>query len=138
MSNAAPKPEIIDPLDITIGKQIRFRRNLLGVTQIALARELGISFQQIQKYETGQNKINAAKLYQVATFLKTPLNEFFTEIPDTAGNAKSGLSDQPQDDFTFDDPIKNTETPALIRTYYEIKDKKKRKMVLEMMKTLQS
>lgn len=131
------KSEIIDPLDITIGKQIRFRRNLLGITQNTLAKELGISFQQVQKYESGQNKINAVKLYHIAYFLKTPLPEFFIE--DTAKpSSRHGMSDQSQDDFMFDDPLKHTETPALIRSYYDIKDKKKRKMILEMMKTLQS
>ncbi len=130
-----PKPENIDTIDIVIGKKIRFRRNLLGITQEALARELGISFQQVQKYESGQNKIYASRLYHIAKILKTSVSFFFEDEKDVK---KPGLSDNEQDGFFHDDLMDKSETAALLRAYYQIDDKRKRKTAVEMMKGLSS
>lgn len=136
MSNfSLPKSESLDPIDILIGKRIRFRRNLLGLTQDALAKSLGISFQQIQKYESGQNKIYASRLYHIASMLKVPMSFFFE---DENLKKPGGMSDISQDAFLQDNPMDKSETTTLIRTYYNIEDKKKRKTAIEMMKGLKS
>ncbi len=129
------KIEHIDQIDILIGKRIRFRRNLLGMTQDTLAKELGISFQQVQKYESGQNKIYASRLYHIASILKTPVTLFFE---DDGVKKTPGMSDQEQESFVQDNHMDKAETAALIRTYYNIDDKKKRKTVIEMMKSMHS
>ena len=127
----SPKKESADALDILIGRKIKFRRKLLGMTQQDLASKLNISFQQVQKYETGENKIYAGRLYHISQILKTPLQHFFED------DTKSGLSDQSQDGFLLDDPMDKSETAILVRIYYDIQDKKKRKTALDMMKGLQ-
>ncbi len=140
MSKAAAKPakvvrEHIEPADVVIGQKIRLRRNILGMTQSDLAEALGVSFQQIQKYETGKNKVYASKLYNIAKILKMPLTDFFEEEK----QRRKGMSDQKQELFMGGaDPLLEPDTPSLIRAYYEIKDKKKRKMAIDLMKTLQS
>ncbi|WP_454717626.1 helix-turn-helix domain-containing protein [Caulobacter segnis] len=69
-------------IDLHVGTQVRMRRKVLGVTQDQLADSLGITFQQVQKYERGENRISASKLYQIATLLKTDIGFFFDGLPD--------------------------------------------------------
>ncbi|ATU94405.1 helix-turn-helix domain-containing protein [Phyllobacterium zundukense] len=71
------------PVDLYVGQQIRRRREAIGVSQQALARKAGISFQQIQKYERGKNRVSASKLYVVACALRVPITYFFPEIDET-------------------------------------------------------
>ena len=130
-----PQTENLDDIDIQIGKRIRFRRNLLGITQEGLAKQLGISFQQVQKYESGQNKIYASRLYHISAILKTPITLFFE---DESAKMRAGMSDNEQEHFIHNDLMDKSETATLIRTYYEITDKKKRKNIVEMMKDLKS
>lgn len=127
-----PKKESADALDLLIGRKLKFRRKLLGMTQQDLAAKLNISFQQVQKYETGENKIYAGRLYHISQILKTPIQHFFED-----DSKSSGLSDQAQDGFAIDDPMDKSETAILVRVYYEIQDKKKRKTALDMMRGLQ-
>ncbi len=124
----------IEPADILIGQKIRLRRNLIGMTQTELANALGVSFQQIQKYETGKNKVYASKLYNIAKILQMPLTDFFEEEK----TRKKGMSDQKQQSFKGPDPLFEPETPNLLKAFYDIKDKKKRKMAIDLMKNLQS
>jgi transcriptional regulator with XRE-family HTH domain len=67
------------PIDVYVGKQIRGGRILRGLSQSALAQEIGVTFQQLQKYERGYNRVCASKLYGIAVFLKLPLQFFFPE-----------------------------------------------------------
>jgi len=67
-------------VDAFVGARISLRRSALGLSQTALAHELGISFQQVQKYETGQNRISASRLHRVATVLATSVDAFFPPI----------------------------------------------------------
>ena len=86
-----PKPH---PVDVHVGACIRFRRNRRGVTQAGLADALGLTFQQIQKYERGANRISASMLYRTAEFLGVPVPAFFEGLPDTQDGA--ALVDGPQ------------------------------------------
>lgn len=136
-----PKPtplssETIDPIDIMIGKRLKFRRNFMGMTQESLARLLGVSFQQIQKYESGQNKIAASKLYHIAKILSSPIQYFF-EDESAAASAQHGMSDQAQDGFAYEDTVDTGESARALRAYSAIKDPKKRKIALDMLKGLQ-
>jgi len=72
-----------DPIDIHVGKMIRARRLAIGVSQMALAQALGITFQQIQKYEKGANRISASKLFEAARTLDTPVGAFFEGLDDS-------------------------------------------------------
>ena len=72
------------PIDLHVGGQVRMRRKVLGVAQDQLAGDLGLTFQQVQKYERGENRISASKLYQIAAVLKTDIAFFFDGLPDPA------------------------------------------------------
>lgn len=84
-------PRIGDPekVDTYVGARISLRRSALGLSQTALAQQLGISFQQVQKYETGQNRISASRLHRVATVLATSVEAFFPPV-ETVRGASSG------------------------------------------------
>src|SRR3546814_9395586 len=85
-----------DPIDVSIGARLRLRRLSMGFSQETLARALGITFQQIQKYERGTNRIFASRLFHLARVLRVPIAYFFQELPteteagQTAGTAPAG------------------------------------------------
>jgi transcriptional regulator with XRE-family HTH domain len=74
-----------DPVDVHVGRRLRMRRKDLGYSQQALADALGLTFQQVQKYEGGANRISASKLHATAMFLKTPIGFFFEGLDDPEG-----------------------------------------------------
>ncbi|WP_298746988.1 helix-turn-helix transcriptional regulator [uncultured Brevundimonas sp.] len=77
-------------VDIFVGARISLRRSALGLSQTALAQQLGVSFQQVQKYETGQNRISASRLHRVATVLHTSVEAFFPPVETARGDSDSG------------------------------------------------
>jgi transcriptional regulator with XRE-family HTH domain len=76
-----------DEVDAYVGARIGLRRSALGLSQSALAQQLGISFQQVQKYETGQNRISASRLHRAATVLGTSVETFFPPVETVCGAA---------------------------------------------------
>jgi transcriptional regulator with XRE-family HTH domain len=141
-------PNFIDdkepnPVDKHVGAQLRLWRSVKGLTQDDLASETGITFQQIQKYEAGKNRISASRLYQFAQILGTPVASFFESFTCHHMNQNQveyGLSDTPQDGFdsqpTQNDMLNSKESIEVLRTYYAIKDEKLRKDFLKMMKQM--
>lgn len=79
-----------DEVDAYVGTRIGLRRSALGLSQSALAQQLGISFQQVQKYETGQNRISASRLHRAATVLGTSVETFFPPVETARGAADDG------------------------------------------------
>jgi len=131
-----------DPIDIHVGARLRLRRNLIGLSQDHLGKALGLTFQQIQKYERGTNRISASRLYQVACLLKVPVAYFFEELPLGAGQVQIGSSDakqeQLEDALGIEDAhiFQRRETLELIRAYYRIADPKHRRKIYELVKTM--
>jgi transcriptional regulator with XRE-family HTH domain len=82
-----------DPVDIHVGRRVRARRQSLGVSQGVLAQAIGVTFQQVQKYERGHNRISASKLYAIARMLRTPLAWFFEGLADPAGQPQAAAID---------------------------------------------
>lgn len=121
-----------DPVDIHVGQKIRQRRTLAGVSQEKLAAALGITFQQVQKYENGTNRVSASRLYAVARFLKVPVSFFF----DSIDSANSGAVVAEKAKGLELEKLNNKETGQLISAYYAIEDKASRKTALEMIKQL--
>jgi transcriptional regulator with XRE-family HTH domain len=74
-------PECLEDVDIYVGGRLRSRRKRLGITQTALAQRIGVTFQQVQKYEKGANRISASRLYQLSLVLDVPVAYFFEELP---------------------------------------------------------
>lgn len=139
-----------DNVDIHVGQRLRIRRSLLGMSQEKLAEAIGITFQQIQKYERGTNRVSAGRLYQFSKILGVPIAYFYEQFGDILipkAPVNFGLSDQDQEGFEgpaavtpgFDpetDPMRKRETIALVRSYYAIQDEKIRKDVLKLIKSM--
>ena len=126
-------------IDEHVGLRLRQRRSLMGISQEKLAEAVGVTFQQIQKYENGANRISASRLFQFSQILDVPVNFFF----DTFGGIKlasvaQGLADNDQDDFSGqpDDLMQQKETIDLIRVYYSIKNPKVRKDLFKLVKSM--
>jgi transcriptional regulator with XRE-family HTH domain len=117
-------------IDHLVGQQLRKRRLELGLTQLSVAEAIGVTFQQIQKYERGSNRIVASRLYDLANTLNVPLEYFFAEAQeDTPPGAKA---DEVADDST---PTPK-ETRNLINAYYEIADPALRKKLIELVRSV--
>src|ERR1700748_4014703 len=84
-------PEALaDPIDVAVGARIRLLRKLRGMSQQALAEAAGVTFQQIQKYERGANRVSASMLSRIATTLKAPVAEMFGEANPSSGSIEEG------------------------------------------------
>lgn len=122
-----------DPIDVYVGSRVRMRRTLLGKSQANIGEALGLTFQQIQKYERGANRISSSKLYKLSNLLKVPVVYFFEELPDhLKRDAPSFKGEKPE---PFDqDRLSTDETLELVRSYYKIKNPKVRKRIFEFIK----
>ncbi len=127
-------------VDVHVGQRLRVRRSLLGISQEKLAESIGLTFQQIQKYERGINRVSAGRLFQFSKILDVPVGYFYDQIEGDAMHGLVGLSDNDQDAFVGedDDIMQRKETIDLVRTYYSIQDPQKRKEMLRFMKTMTS
>ncbi len=129
---------IPSPVDVHVGARLRVRRTLLGMTQTELGDHLGVSFQQMQKYEQGTNRISASRLFALSQVLDVPVEYFFDDMPAAVaasspaqggGKAKKPPGYEP-------DPMATRETLELVRAYYKIEDADVRKRLYELTKAL--
>ncbi len=126
-----------DEIDIHVGQRLRVRRSLLGLSQEKVAEAIGITFQQIQKYEKGINRISASRLYQFSNMLQVPINYFYEQLSSAeTGAMASGLSDNAQEDILSSGLMQKKETLNLVRTYYSIEDPEARKDVYKFIKSM--
>ncbi|WP_426958408.1 helix-turn-helix domain-containing protein [Muricoccus radiodurans] len=121
------------PIDVHVGTRVRLRRTLLGWTQERLGDALGITFQQVQKYERGVNRIGASRLFDLARVLDVPIGFFFDAMPDDREGARETAEQQ---DSVDSDALHRRETLELVRAYYRISDPAIRKRVMELTKSL--
>ena len=118
-----------NPIDVHVGNRIRMRRLLLGMNQETLANALGLTFQQVQKYEGGANRVSASRLSAMAEILGVPISYFFGDLrPD---DAEISAEDQRWREY-----LQRPETIEFIRLYYAIPDQGTRQKFLEMTKTV--
>lgn len=104
------------PVDVHVGKRIRHRRWMVGMTQQQLAERVGIKFQQIQKYETGMNRVSASRLWEIARTLDVPVSHFFEGL-------EGGVDEGAAADFLSD-----KEAMELVRSYYAIPETQRRRL----------
>jgi transcriptional regulator with XRE-family HTH domain len=124
------------PVDVHVGMRVRLRRTLQGLTQENLAKALGITFQQVQKYERGANRIVASRLFEMARVLNVPVSYFFDDMRGAAAGAViGGLSDQGQAGFQAEDVL-NRDTFELVRAYRAIQDPQVRQKLIELMRSM--
>ncbi len=126
-----------DPIDLHVGTQVRARRVLLGLSQEKLAEGLGITFQQVQKYERGSNRISASRLYNMARLLDVPITYFFEGMDSekTPGFKEAFTLSQQEPGHEFpEDVMLRKETLSLLRYYYSIDDDHLRQRFTELLK----
>ena len=109
------------PVDVHVGKRVRHRRWLIGMTQQQLAEKVGIKFQQIQKYETGANRVSASRLWDIAEALDVPVSFFFEGLNDAAeiDGAQEGVPA---------DLLGDKEALDLVRSYYAIPENQRKRL----------
>ncbi|WP_417827288.1 helix-turn-helix domain-containing protein [Thalassospira sp.] len=127
-----------NPVDIHVGARVRLRRTLLGMSQEKLGEAIGLTFQQVQKYERGANRVGASRLYDLSRVLEVPVSFFFDDMPDEISSKsvheRREMSESPD---PFDnDPMNRRETLELVRAYYRISDPNQRKKVFELVKSM--
>ncbi len=120
-----------NPVDIHVGARVRLRRTLLGMSQERLGEALGLTFQQVQKYERGANRIGASRLYDLARALQVPVGFFFDDLPDGVADG-----DPPAAGTQDDDPMQRRETIELIRAFYRIQDPTARRRLFELTRSI--
>jgi transcriptional regulator with XRE-family HTH domain len=129
------------PIDVHVGSRIRLRRTLLGMSQERLGDQLGLTFQQVQKYERGVNRVGASRLFDLSRVLDVPISFFFDDLPDGLAGGAAGASRRAQGageghDPFGDDTLSRRETLELVRAYYRINDPAIRKRVFELIKSM--
>lgn len=111
------------PVDVHVGKRIRHRRWMVGMTQQQLGEVVGIKFQQIQKYETGMNRVSASRLWDIATALDVAISFFFEGLEDEAVSVEEMMEPQHRGDLLAD-----KEALELVRSYYAIPEQQRRRL----------
>jgi transcriptional regulator with XRE-family HTH domain len=124
-----------NPTDVYVGSRIRLRRTMLGMSQESLGEQLGITFQQIQKYEKGTNRVGASRLQAISTILNVPVSFFFEDQPNQGG--PKGFAEDASGAFSLDF-IGTAEGLQLNRAFVKISDPKIRRRIIDLVKALGS
>jgi transcriptional regulator with XRE-family HTH domain len=134
------KKDSANHIDAHVGSRIRLRRMLMGMSQERLGEAVGLTFQQIQKYERGTNRVSASRLYDLAEVLEVPVAFFFDEMPaDMASRAVKPVEGQGLHPPAFDpdtNPMAKREVAKLVRYYCTISDGQVRRRLLDMVRVL--
>ncbi len=132
------------PIDVHVGGRIRLRRTLMGMSQERLGEALGLTFQQVQKYERGVNRVGASRLFDLSRVLDVPISFFFDDMPEPLAGmhgtyqttrVTGGFSEN-QDGFGTDEILNRRETLELVRAYYRINEPSVRKRVFDLIKSM--
>ncbi len=115
------RKEMFHPIDLHVGKRVRFKRKMMGLTQSDLGEKVDLTFQQIQKYEKGENRISASKLYQIAQVLDTTVSFFFEDYSET----------QEQKEITDD-----KQSIDLVQSFKSIKNPKVKKRIMMLIESV--
>src|SRR6266545_148862 len=125
-----------NPIDVQVGSRVRLRRNMLGLSQEKLGEAIGLTFQQVQKYERGANRIGASRLHELSRVMDVPVSFFFDDVdPVRAPAIPGGFAEPPAEAFDSD-PLRRRETVELVDAYYAIDDPAVRRRLYELARTL--
>lgn len=125
-----------NPIDIHVGSRIRLRRTMLGMSQEKLGESLGITFQQIQKYEKGTNRVGASRLQNISSILNVPVSFFFEDAPgESSSSGSSGLAEASSSNYVVDF-LSSSEGLQLNRAFVKIGDPKVRRKLVDLVKAL--
>ncbi len=126
-------PRVPNPVDMHVGSRIRLRRQLMKMSQEKLGDELGVTFQQVQKYERGANRVGASRLYRLSRVLEVPIQFFFEDLSDPP--LVSGMAEGDQTPIVYNF-IQSSDGVSLAEAFSRIGDAKVRRRVLELVRTL--
>lgn len=133
----AKKKGTPNEMDVHVGQRLRVRRSLLGLSQEKLADAIGLTFQQIQKYERGTNRVSAGRLFELSKVLDVPVGYFFDQFGQINPKSQThGMSDNQQEGFESEDVLERKETLDLIRVYYSVEDHEARKDIMKFIKSM--
>lgn len=124
-----------NPVDIHVGARIRLRRMLIGMSQERLGDQLGLTFQQVQKYEKGINRIGASRLHQISGILGVPVTYFFDDMAGENGGAPGSMEDAGSPTYVLD-LIHSSEGLQLVKNFLEIDNPQVRRRVVDLVKAL--
>ena len=124
-----------NPIDIHVGSRIRLRRNMLGLSQEKLGESLGITFQQIQKYEKGTNRVGASRLQAISSILTVPVSFFFEDAPGSNPTSQAGFAEDNEATYVVDF-LNSNEGVQLTRAFTKIADPKVRRKIIDLVKSL--
>ena len=128
-----------NPIDVHVGNRIRLRRTLLGLSQEKLASLLGLTFQQVQKYERGMNRVGASRLWDIGKVLEVPVGFFYEDMDEeTAMSSPASINGVVNNELMKEsvDPMNSQETLELVKAYYKIPNRKAAKHMFELMTAL--
>ena len=123
------------PVDVHVGTRVRQRRTLLGMSQEKLGDALGLTFQQVQKYEKGSNRIGASRLQQISQILQVPVSFFFEGVPAQRAERTEGLSEAPSPAYVSDF-LATSDGLALTKAFVRIKDAKLRRRIVDLVEQI--
>lgn len=124
------------PVDVHVGKRLRLRRTILGLSQESLGNAIGVTFQQVQKYERGINRMGSSRLFEFSKLLNIPISYFFEEFTDGgAGSKAAGFAENKPQEFEAEQ-LSSRETLEMMRSFYRITDPTVRKRVLDLIRSL--
>ncbi len=132
----ARKAGLINSVDQHIAQRLQLRRVMLGLTQSDLAKKCGVSFQQIQKYETAGNRIPAARLFDLSQALETSVAFFFSGLPGNFPPETKASRSMRVSEVKDDDPLGKNESLQLINLYWNLPTDAQRKTIMDMLKLL--
>jgi transcriptional regulator with XRE-family HTH domain len=130
------KSERPNPIDVQVGSRVRLRRNMLGLSQEKLGQAIGLTFQQVQKYERGANRIGASRLHELSRVLDVPVSFFFDDVDPVRAPAIPGGFAEPTAEAFDSDPLRRRETVELVDAYFTIEDPAVRRRLFELAKAL--
>jgi transcriptional regulator with XRE-family HTH domain len=124
-----------NPTDKHVGARVRMRRMMLSMSQEKLGDALGLTFQQVQKYEKGANRIGASRLQQIAHILQVPVSFFFDGAPNAPGQAHDGFSEAPSPAYVSDF-LATSDGLALTKAFMRLKDPKLRRRIVDLVQQM--
>jgi transcriptional regulator with XRE-family HTH domain len=125
-----------NPIDKHVGSRVRMRRMMLSMSQEKLGDALGLTFQQVQKYEKGTNRIGASRLQQISHILQVPVAFFFEGAPNLPGGGRSdGMSDAPSPAYVSDF-LATSDGLSLTKAFMRIKDAKLRRRIVDLVEQI--
>jgi transcriptional regulator with XRE-family HTH domain len=127
--------KVPNPIDRHVGSRVRMRRMMLGMSQEKLGDALGLTFQQVQKYEKGANRIGASRLQQISQILQVPVSFFFEGVPSQRSDRAEGFGEAPSPAYVSDF-LATSDGLALTKAFVRIKDAKLRRRIVDLVEQI--